>query len=103
MTSFRAWPSAAARPRERLSGGEQQMLAIGRALMSRPKLMMFDEPSLGLAPNIVEQAFAIIRGIREAGTTVLMVEQNASPRSNVRLCLSAGSGSHRAVGSRQPK
>ncbi|UTY47292.1 ABC transporter ATP-binding protein [Sinorhizobium fredii] len=60
-----------------LSGGEQQMLAIGRAMMSRPKLIMFDEPSLGLAPNIVEQTFTIIRGIRETGTTVLMVEQNA--------------------------
>ena len=61
-----------------LSGGEQQMLAIGRALMSRPKLIMFDEPSLGLAPNIVEHTFDIIAGIRDAGTTVLMVEQNAS-------------------------
>ena len=60
-----------------LSGGEQQMLAIGRAMMSRPKLIMFDEPSLGLAPNIVEQTFAIIRSIRDQGTTVLMVEQNA--------------------------
>jgi len=60
-----------------LSGGEQQMLAIGRAIMSRPKLIMFDEPSLGLAPNIVEQVFGIIKDIREAGTTVLMVEQNA--------------------------
>ena len=60
-----------------LSGGEQQMLAIGRALMSRPRLIMFDEPSLGLAPNIVERTFSIIRGIREAGTTVLLVEQNA--------------------------
>jgi branched-chain amino acid transport system ATP-binding protein len=60
-----------------LSGGEQQMLAIGRALMSGPKLVMFDEPSLGLAPNIVEQTFDIITGIRKAGTTVLMVEQNA--------------------------
>ena len=60
-----------------LSGGEQQMLAIGRALMSRPKLIMFDEPSLGLAPNIVERTFAIIQEIRASGTTVLMVEQNA--------------------------
>ncbi|WP_407178779.1 ABC transporter ATP-binding protein [Bradyrhizobium sp. STM 3562] len=60
-----------------LSGGEQQMLAIGRALMSRPRLIMFDEPSLGLAPNIVERTFAIIRRIRDAGTTVLLVEQNA--------------------------
>ncbi|WP_048646470.1 ABC transporter ATP-binding protein [Nitratireductor soli] len=60
-----------------LSGGEQQMLAIGRSMMSRPRLIMFDEPSLGLAPNIVEQTFSIIQGIREAGTTVMMVEQNA--------------------------
>jgi len=60
-----------------LSGGEQQMLAIGRAIMSRPKLIMFDEPSLGLAPNIVEQVFEIIKSIRETGTTILMVEQNA--------------------------
>jgi branched-chain amino acid transport system ATP-binding protein len=60
-----------------LSGGEQQMLAFGRAMMSRPKLIMFDEPSLGLAPNIVEHIFEIIQTIRAAGTTVLMVEQNA--------------------------
>ncbi len=60
-----------------LSGGEQQMLAIARALMSKPKLIMFDEPSLGLAPNIVERTFDIITGIRDTGTTVLMVEQNA--------------------------
>jgi len=60
-----------------LSGGEQQMLAIARALMSRPRLMLFDEPSLGLAPNFVELIFAIIEEIRRDGTTVLMVEQNA--------------------------
>ena len=60
-----------------LSGGEQQMLAIGRALMARPKLVLFDEPSLGLAPKIVDQMFAVIRGVRDAGTTVLLVEQNA--------------------------
>jgi branched-chain amino acid transport system ATP-binding protein len=60
-----------------LSGGEQQMLAIARALMSRPRLVMFDEPSLGLAPSLVEQVFAIVREIRAKGTTVLMVEQNA--------------------------
>jgi branched-chain amino acid transport system ATP-binding protein len=60
-----------------LSGGEQQMLAIGRALMARPKLVLFDEPSLGLAPNIVERMFAVIRAIRDTGTTVLLVEQNA--------------------------
>jgi branched-chain amino acid transport system ATP-binding protein len=61
-----------------LSGGEQQMLAISRALMSRPKLVLFDEPSLGLAPNIVERTFEIIRGIRADGVTVVMVEQNAA-------------------------
>jgi len=60
-----------------LSGGEQQMLAIGRALMARPRLILFDEPSLGLAPTIVEATFAIIADIRRQGTTVLMVEQNA--------------------------
>ena len=60
-----------------LSGGEQQMLAISRALMSRPKLILFDEPSLGLAPNIVERTFDIIRRIRSDGATVVMVEQNA--------------------------
>jgi branched-chain amino acid transport system ATP-binding protein len=60
-----------------LSGGEQQMLAIARALMSRPRLILFDEPSLGLAPTIVERTFEIIAGIRRDGTTVLMVEQNA--------------------------
>jgi branched-chain amino acid transport system ATP-binding protein len=60
-----------------LSGGEQQMRAIGRALMARPRLIMFDEPSLGLAPTVVETTFAIIGDIRRSGTTVLMVEQNA--------------------------
>lgn len=60
-----------------LSGGEQQMLAISRALMSRPKLVLFDEPSLGLAPNLVERTFEIIKGIRAQGVTVIMVEQNA--------------------------
>ena len=60
-----------------LSGGEQQMLAISRALMSRPRLVMFDEPSLGLAPNVVERTFEIIQQIRAEGVTVVMVEQNA--------------------------
>lgn len=59
-----------------LSGGEQQMLAIGRGLMARPRLMMFDEPSLGLAPILVKEIFNVIKKIREEGTTVLIVEQN---------------------------
>ena len=60
-----------------LSGGEQQMLAMGRALMSKPKLMMMDEPSMGLAPILVEQIFDIIKEMHKAGTTILLVEQNA--------------------------
>ena len=60
-----------------LSGGEQQMLAMGRALMSRPKLLMLDEPSMGLAPILVEQIFEIIQRLHKAGTTILLVEQNA--------------------------
>ena len=60
-----------------LSGGEQQMLAMGRALMSRPKLLMLDEPSMGLAPILVEQIFKIIQTLHKAGTTILLVEQNA--------------------------
>jgi branched-chain amino acid transport system ATP-binding protein len=65
-------------PGNRLSGGEQMMLAIGRALMSRPKLLLLDEPSLGLAPRLVEQIFDILQRIRDDGTTVLLVEQNAA-------------------------
>ena len=68
----RNWQSAGT-----LSGGEQQMLAMGRALMSRPKLLMLDEPSMGLAPILVEQIFKIIQTLHEAGTTILLVEQNA--------------------------
>jgi len=60
-----------------LSGGEQQMLAMGRALMSSPKLLMLDEPSMGLAPILVEQIFEIIKALHGAGTTILLVEQNA--------------------------
>ena len=83
---FEQFPRLAERRRQpagTLSGGEQQMLAIGRALMSRPKLVLFDEPSLGLAPTIVERTFDIVSSIRAAGATVLMVEQNASAALNM--------------------
>ena len=66
-----------------LSGGEQQMLAMGRALMSRPKLLMLDEPSMGLAPILVEQIFEIIQALHKAGTTILLVEQNAQAALSV--------------------
>ena len=61
-----------------MSGGEQQMLAIGRALMAKPRLLLLDEPSMGLAPKLIQQIFAIIKEINEQGTTVLVVEQNAA-------------------------
>ena len=66
-----------------LSGGEQQMLAMGRALMSKPRLLMLDEPSMGLAPLLVEQIFDIIRELHAAGTTILLVEQNAQAALSV--------------------
>lgn len=77
---FDRFPRLAERRRQlagTLSGGEQQMLAIGRALMSRPKLMLLDEPSMGLAPILVQEIFSIIRSINAQGTTILLVEQNA--------------------------
>jgi branched-chain amino acid transport system ATP-binding protein len=67
----------ARQPAGTLSGGEQQMLAIGRALMAAPKILLLDEPSMGLAPILVEQIFGIIKTINEQGTTILLVEQNA--------------------------
>ena len=77
---FRRFPRLKEREKQiagTLSGGEQQMLAMGRALMSKPKLLMLDEPSMGLAPTLVEQIFDIIKELHAHGTTILLVEQNA--------------------------
>ena len=77
---FGLFPRLAERRRQpggTLSGGEQQMLAVGRALMARPKLMLLDEPSMGLAPMLIQQIFSIVTEINEQGTTILLVEQNA--------------------------
>jgi branched-chain amino acid transport system ATP-binding protein len=77
---YQIFPRLKERPRQKggtLSGGEQQMLALGRALMSRPDLLMLDEPSLGLAPKLVVDVFGIIRKIHEQGMTILLIEQNA--------------------------
>ena len=83
---YRRFPRLRERRRQiagTLSGGEQQMLAMGRALMSRPKLLMLDEPSMGLAPILVEQIFDIIRELHAGGTTILLVEQNAQAALSV--------------------
>jgi branched-chain amino acid transport system ATP-binding protein len=77
LTLFPRLAERRKQPGGTLSGGEQQMLAVGRALMSRPKLLLLDEPSMGLAPMVIQQIFSIITEINQQGTTVLVVEQNA--------------------------
>ncbi|SEB45737.1 ABC transporter ATP-binding protein [Arthrobacter woluwensis] len=84
-----------------MSGGEQQMLAIGRALMSNPKLLLLDEPSMGLAPHFIRQIFKIVTEINEQGTTVLLVEQNANQalaRSHRAFVLETGTITHEGTG-----
>ncbi|MCI0142517.1 ABC transporter ATP-binding protein [Arthrobacter bambusae] len=84
-----------------MSGGEQQMLAIGRALMSNPKLLLLDEPSMGLAPQFIRQIFKIVTEINNQGTTVLLVEQNANQalaRAHRAFVLETGSITHRGTG-----
>ena len=83
---FALFPILKERARQKagtLSGGEQQMLAIGRALMSRPTILLLDEPSMGLAPMVIKEIFGKIRALREEGTTILLVEQNAKAALNV--------------------
>ncbi len=84
-----------------MSGGEQQMLAIGRALMAHPRLLLLDEPSMGLAPQLIKQIFTIISEINEQGTTILLVEQNANQalaRADRALVLETGAITHRGTG-----
>jgi branched-chain amino acid transport system ATP-binding protein len=84
-----------------MSGGEQQMLAIGRALMGRPRLLLLDEPSMGLAPQFIKQIFRIITEINEQGTTILLVEQNANQalaRAHRAFVLETGTITHRGTG-----
>ncbi|MDQ1597414.1 MAG: branched-chain amino acid transport system ATP-binding protein, partial [Microbacteriaceae bacterium] len=84
-----------------MSGGEQQMLAIGRALMAQPRLLLLDEPSMGLAPQFIRQIFSIITEINQQGTTILLVEQNANQalaRANRGFVLETGSITHSGTG-----
>jgi branched-chain amino acid transport system ATP-binding protein len=87
---------------DRLSGGEQQQLAIARALLGRPKLLMLDEPSLGLAPKTIDLIYELLEGLREEGTTMLLVEQNAARTIDFcDRCLVLGGGRVRAEGGRE--
>jgi len=87
---------------DRLSGGEQQQLAIARALLGRPKLLMIDEPSLGLAPKTIDLIYELLAGLREEGTTMLLVEQNAARTIDFcDRCLVLGGGAVRARGGRE--
>jgi branched-chain amino acid transport system ATP-binding protein len=86
---------------DRLSGGEQQQLAIARALLGRPKLLILDEPSLGLAPKMIDVIYELLDGLREEGTTMLLVEQNAARTIDFcDRCLVLSTGKVRAQGSR---
>ncbi len=87
---------------DRLSGGEQQQLAIARALLGRPRLLILDEPSLGLAPKTIDLIYELLEGLREEGTTMLLVEQNAARTIDFcDRCLVLGGGRVRAQGGRE--
>jgi len=92
----------AAEHADRLSGGEQQQLAIARALLGRPRLLILDEPSLGLAPKTIDLIYELLKGLREEGTTMLLVEQNAARTIDFcDRCLVLGAGRVRAQGGRE--
>jgi len=102
LTRFPILRERAGEHADRLSGGEQQQLAIARALLGRPKLLMLDEPSLGLAPKTIDLIYELLTGLREEGTTMLLVEQNATRTIDFcDRCVVLGSGIVRASGGRE--